>query len=186
LFKEWNVVDLDGVLTVQEKRVSWFKADRSAVRYIGKEMSVHGDFEHSFIVCIMDSYVEDELNRGLLRLWEIRKDWDNRIWIYVRKKGNCWTIHYEQRDNGVDLWAFHSNETFIMDQRYIVEICREGINYNLTVLDLDGTIFVDSGMIEGVSQEYELVWLASTINSRRNKGNWSIGYIESMSMQNFS
>jgi hypothetical protein len=186
LFNVWDVVDLDGTLMVQGKRVSWFKADRSAVRYISKEMVIHGDFEHSFIVCIKDSYVEDELNRGLLRLWEIRKDWDNRIWIYARKKGDRWTIHYEQKDGGVDLWAFHSDETFIMGQRYIIEISREGIYYMLRVLDEDRTLFVDSGMIEGVLQECELVWLASTINARRNKGNWSIGYIESMSMQNSS
>ena len=39
-------------------------------------------------------------------------------------------------------------------------------------------------IIEGVPQDYELVWLASTIDAKRNKGNWSVGYIERISLEN--
>ena len=81
----WVLEDPDGSMSVQGGRVSWVRADRGSVRYAGMEMRVADDFHHRFIVCIEEGHVEDELNRGLIRLWELRRDWDDRIWIYARK-----------------------------------------------------------------------------------------------------
>lgn len=101
--QEWFREDIDGSIIVHGNKVRWVKADRSSMRYSGKETRVIDDFHHRFIVCIEEGYVEDELNRGLLRFWELRCDWDNRIWIYARKITDGWTIHFEQRYLGRDL-----------------------------------------------------------------------------------
>ena len=180
-FGEWVLDDLDGCIKVQRDRVSWVKADRHAVRYIGKKTSI-GDFQHSFIVCFEDAYVEDELNRGLIRLWEIRNDWENRAWIYARKTGMGWTIHFEQKYKGDDLGAYHSERLLVFGQRYVVEPSRIGDRYHLKVLREDSSVLVDMGWIDGVEQVYDWIWLASTIKSRRNNKNWSTGYIESIQM----
>ncbi|MCW4050137.1 MAG: hypothetical protein NWE89_10435 [Candidatus Bathyarchaeota archaeon] len=180
-FSEWTREDIDESIIVQGDRVSWVKANRSAVRYIGKETRVTDDYHHRFIVCIEEAYVEDELNRGLLRLWELRIDWDNHIWIYARKTTDGWTIHYEQRHQGQDLWAFHGEEPLSWGQRYAVELGRVGERYTLRVLSENGeTVYVDAGEIESVKQSFDWLWMASTIKSRRNNGNWSTGYIESL------
>ncbi len=180
---EWFQEDPDGSLSVHGDRVSWVKADRSAVRYVGKETRVTDDFHHRFIVCMEEGYVEDELNRGLLRLWELRRDWDNRVWIYARKTSEGWTIHYEQRYQGRDLWVFHSAKPLSWGQRYVVELDRDGDRHRLRVLSEDSEkVCVDTGWIMGVNQSFAWLWIASTIKSRRNNGNWSTGYIESLTM----
>jgi len=180
---EWIREDPDGYILVHGDRVSWVKADRSAVRYIGKETRVTDGFYYLFIVCIEEGYVEDELNRGLLRLWELRRDWDNRVWVYAQKDADGWTIHYEQRYKGRDLWAFHGPEPLSWGQRFVVELNRVGNHHQLRVLSEDGeTVCVDTGVIEGVSQSFDWLWIASTIKSRRNNGNWSTGYIEGLIM----
>ena len=180
---EWFQEDPDGSLSVHGDRVSWVKADRSAVRYVGKETRVTDDFHHRFIVCMKEGYVEDELNRGLLRLWELRRDWDNRVWIYAREAADGWTIHYEQRYLGRDLWVFHGAEPLSWGHRYVVELDRDGDRHRLRVLSEDGeTVCVDTGRIMGVNQSFAWLWIASTIKSRRNNGNWSTGYIESLTM----
>jgi hypothetical protein len=183
-FNGWLREDSDGCLSVHGDRVNWLEADRSAVRYVGRETRVTDDFLHQFIVCIEEGYVEDELNRGLLRLWELRCDWDNRIWIYARKTTDGWTVHYEQRYQGRDLWAFHGKEPLSLGERYVVELDRVGDQHRLRVLTEDGeTVCVDTGGIEGVNQSFDWIWIASTIKSRRNNGNWSTGYIESFYMK---
>ena len=63
------------------------------MRYIGRETRVTDDFHHRFIVCMEEGYAEDELNRGLLRPWELRRDWVNRVWIYALEAADGWTIH---------------------------------------------------------------------------------------------
>jgi hypothetical protein len=157
------------------------KADRSALRYLGREIRVADDFHHRFIVCMEEGYVEDELNRGLLRLWELRRDWDNRVWIYARKTVDGWTIHHEQRHRGRDLWAIHGAEPLSWGQRYAVELDRVGDGHRLRVLSENNEdVSVDTGMIQGVNQPFDLIWIASTIKSRRNNGNWSTGYIEDL------
>jgi len=45
-----------------------------------------------------------------------------------------------------------------------------------------GNVYVDTRNIEGVNQPFDWLWIASTIKSRRNNGNWSTGYIESLIM----
>jgi hypothetical protein len=182
-FSEWFQEDPDGSIGVRGDRVSWAKADRSAVRYVGRETRVTDEFHHRFVVCMEEGHVEDELNRGLLRLWELRCDWGNRIWVYARKTTEGWTIHYEQRYRGRNLWAFHAVEPLSWGQRFVVELDRVGDRHRLRVLSEDGeTVFVDTGGIEGVNQPFDLLWIASTIKSRRNNGNWSTGYIESLTM----
>ena len=182
-FTEWSSVDPDGSITVHRNRVSWVKADRSIVRYIGRETKVADDFHHLFTVCIEEGYIEDELNRGLIRLWELRQDWQNRVWIYARKTTSGWTIHFEQRHRGSDLWAIHGEEPQAWGRRYKVKLDREGDQYRLNVIDEEtNALHTDSGEIKGVNQSFQQIWIASTIKSRRNNGNWSTGYIENLVM----
>jgi len=182
-FSEWHREDSNGSLTVQRGRVSWVKADRSAVRYIARETRVVNSFHHRFTVCIDEGHVEDDLNRGLIRLWELRRDWENRTWIYARKTDNGWTIHFEQRHHGQDLWAFHGKEPLEWGRRYHVELSRTDEMHRLRVLDEETeALCVDSGEIQGVSQVYTGIWIASTLKSRRNNGNWSTGYIENLTI----
>jgi hypothetical protein len=180
---EWTLEDPDGSISVHGGRVCWTKADRSAVRYIGSEAHVQDGFHHSFTVCIEEGHVEDELNRGLLRLWELRRDWENRIWIYARKNLGGWTVHFEQRHRGRDLWAFHGEESLIWGRRYTIKLDGNRDKYRLRVLDEEtGALHNDTGEIRGVNQPFQWVWIASTLKSRRNNGNWSTGYIENLIM----
>jgi hypothetical protein len=65
----------------------------------------------------------------------------------------------------------------------VVELDRVGDRHRLRVLSEDGgNVYVDTGDIEGVNQPFDWRWIASTIKSRRNNGNWSTGYIESLIM----
>ena len=178
---EWRIEAPDGSLFIQENRFQWVHTDRSMIRYIAKKTRVSEDFHHSFVVCIDEGYVEDQKNRGLIRLWEIRNDWDNRVWIYARETASGWNIHYEQRNTGKDLWAYHGAYIFPWGIRFIVELERVGNTYRLRVLsEEDEIILEDSGWIMGVSQVFGWLWLASSIRSRRNNGNWSTGYIENL------
>jgi hypothetical protein len=179
--REWFREDPDGSLKVNDDKICWVKADRSAVRYIGQETKVIDDFHHRFIVCIEEGYVEDELNRGLLRFWELRCDWDNRIWIYARKITDGWTIHFEQRYQGQDLWAFHGEEPLSWEKRYLIKLDRVRNQHKLRIMSEDSKIaYVDTGVIKGVNQSFDWLWMSSTIKSRRNIGNWSTGYIEKL------
>ena len=181
-FTDWSIQDHDGCLSIEGSRVSWLKADRTAVRYIGKQVEVPGDFIHSFVVCFLDGEVEDELNRGLIRLWEVRNDWENRTWVYARKNGDGWTIYLEQLSNRDKVIAFQGSSRLSFNDRYTVKVTSVVGNYRLEVRDCAGMIADNSQEVEGVLQSYEYVWLASTIKSRRNNGNWSTGYIENLTM----
>jgi hypothetical protein len=159
------------------------KADRTTIRYIGKETNVIGDFRHRLIVRIDEGHVEDELNRGLLRLWELRNDGDNRVWINARKTADGWTIHYQQRHQGRELWVYDGTEPLTWGTRYAVKLQRTGNQYRLRVLDEEtNALHVDTGEIQGVDQPFQWIRVASTIRSRRNNGNWSTGYIENLRM----
>lgn len=181
-FSEWSIQDDDGVLSTESIRVSWRRADRTAVRYIGKDHQVPSDFVHSFVVCFLEGGVEDELNRGFIRLWEVRNDWENRAWVYARKNGDGWTIYLEQLSKKVKVMAFEGSERLEFGGRYTVRVSREWGDYRLVVQDNEGLAVEDSGDMSGVLQGYTFVWLASTIKSRRNNGNWSTGYIENLSL----
>ena len=181
-FSDWTVQDDDGVLTIEGDRVSWRKADRTAVRYIGKQCKIPSDFVHEFVVCFFEGEVEDEENRGFIRLWEVRNDWENRAWVYARKNGDGWTIYLEQLSKRVKVMAFEGSARLEFGSRYTVKVSRDWGDYRLFVLDGEGLTVEESGDISGVLQEYSEVWLASTIKSRRNNGNWSTGYIEGLSM----
>ncbi len=181
-FSDWTVQDDDGVLTIEGDKVSWHKADRTAVRYIGKQHNVPGDFVHTFVVCFMEGEVEDEENRGFIRLWEVRNDWENRAWVYARKNGDGWTIYLEQLSKKVKVMAFEGSARLLFGGLYTVRVSRDWSDYRIVVVDGEGLTVEDSGNVSGVVQGYSEVWLASTIKSRRNNGNWSTGYIEDLSL----
>jgi hypothetical protein len=180
---EWSREDPDGSITVQNGRVSWVKADRTTVRYVGKETNIIDDFQHCFVVRIDEGHVEDELNRGLLRLWELRHDEDNLVWINARKTVGGWTIHYQQRHQGRILWVYDGMEPLTWGTRYTVRLQRTGNQYRLRVLNEEtNALHVDTGEIQGVNQPSHWIRVTSTIRSRRNNGNWSTGYIENLRM----
>jgi len=179
-FTDWRAQDPDGSIIVEEGRVSWRKADRTAVRYIGKQIEISGDFQHSFVVCFLEGEVEDELNQGFIRLWEIRNNWENRTWIFARKNGDGWTIYFEQLRNSDKVFAFQGSSQLNFNHRYTVKVSRQEGEYKLAVEDHTGLMLEDSGEMVGDVQSYDWVWLASTIKSRRNNGNLSSGYIENL------
>ncbi|MEE8355247.1 MAG: hypothetical protein V3S09_05415 [Candidatus Bathyarchaeia archaeon] len=161
--------------------MSWVKADRTVVRYVGRETGVAGDFRHRFVVCIEECRVEDELNRGLLRLWELRIDGANLLWANARKTPGGWTIHFQHRHEGRALWVYDDMESLILGRRYAVEVQRTGDKHRLIVLDEEtDAVYVDSGEIQGLNLPFCWIRVASTIVSRRNNGNWSTGYIENL------
>ena len=173
----WPREDPDGSYTVQDGRVSWEKADRTTIRYVGKETGTVGDFRHSFVVRIDECHVEDELNRGLLRLWELRIDGVNLLWTNARKTPGGWTIHFQQRHQGRGLWVYDGTEPLTLGQRY--EVQRTGDQHRLRVMNEEtDTVYVDTGEIRGLIQSFRWIRVASTTISRRNNGNWSTGYIE--------
>lgn len=179
----WKIEDPDGKLKVSKRRVVWTRADRTSVRCIYRDLDEGiGDFEHSFKVRVDEAYVEDGLNRGLIRFWECRNDWESRIWIYGRRTlddEGKWTVHLEQRRDGEDIWAYHGNHGLDIGENYRVLIRRKGgvcrlLVYSDTVHDAP---LEDSGDIRCDDTDYGSIWLVSTITSRRNRGNWSSGSI---------
>ena len=182
-FADWCIQDHDCCIKIEGSRVSWLKADRTAIRYIGKQIKVSGDFIHTFVVCLLEGEVEDKHNQGFIRLWEIRNNWENRTWIYARKKDNGWTVHFEQLCHKDQVFAFHGTSQLHFNNRFIVKASRVEGNYRLMVKDHTGMIVEDSIEVEGVPQNYGCIWLASTIKSRRNNGNWSSGYLEKLKIK---
>jgi len=177
----WSREDPDGSLTVNDGRVSWVKADRTTVRYVGKETDTVGDFRHCFVVRIDECHVEDELNRGLLRLWELRIDGDNLLWTNARSTPCGWTIHFQHRHEGRALWVYDGTESLVLGRRYAVEVQRTGHQHRLRVLNEKAeVVYVDTGEIPGLKRPFRWFRFASTIVSRRNNGNWSTGYIENI------
>lgn len=181
-FSEWTVKDPDSTLTISKNRVEWTKADRTKVRYISKKQEITNNFKHKFVVCLNEGYIEDELNRGFIRFWELRQDWDNRVWIYARKTTSGWNIHFEQRHHGMNLWSFHGDYSHSWNQRYLINISRNDESYRLIVFDKVNSKLVDTGDIQGIKQSFQQIWIASTIKSRRNNRNWSTGYLENLIM----
>ncbi|NIW52039.1 MAG: hypothetical protein GWN17_07430 [Candidatus Korarchaeota archaeon] len=183
-FEKWSIQTDKDTLTIDGDRVSWVKADRTVIRYICRQLGVSDDFHHSFTVCILEGGVEDDLNRGFIRFWEIRNDWGNRAWIYARKNGDGWTIHFEQLSDQNEVIVFHGSSQLHFKNRYFVQISHSMGVYRLSVKDHKGVMVEDSGELKGVSPKYSCIWLASTIKSRRNNGNWSSGYIEGLTIKN--
>ena len=182
-FTDWNFQDPDRCFSFTPDRISWHKADRTTVRYIEKQLEVLSDFTHTFDVCINEGEVEDELNRGFIRLWEIRNDWENRTWIYIRKNGNHRTNHVDQLDQKKKLIEFHGPNSHQFNGRYSIEITRAARAHRLISRDEFDSIIEDSKEIKGKPKRYSYIWLASTIKSRRNNGNWSSGFIENLTMK---
>ncbi len=177
-FSDWTISDQDSVLSKDEHRVSWLRADRTAVRYVGTNLRTKDDFSHSFTVNIEEGEVEDELNRGFIRLWELRNDWKNRVWIYARKDGEGWTVHYEQLEKGRLIFEVHGTYVFSFNKPYSITLCRSDTVYKITVKDENTVLEIYEET--SIPETYDHIWLASTIKSKRNNGNWSTGYIESL------
>ena len=107
-FSSWVAEDSDNRLSVGKNKVQWNHADRTKVRYISNDLGRGSiaDFEHTFDVRMSEAFAASKDHRGLLRFWECRNDWDNRIWIYARVYTdfiNKWTIHFEQKNDNNDL-----------------------------------------------------------------------------------
>lgn len=179
----WETEYPDGKLKVSKCRAVWTRADRTSVRCLFKDLDESiGDFEHSFKVRVDEAHVEDGLNRGLIRFWECRNDWGNRIWIYGRRVSDHegkWTVHLEQKRDGEDILAYHGRHGFDLGEKYRVMIRRQGEVYRLLVHTnaVSDAPLEDSGDIRCDDTEYNSIWLVSTIMSRRNRGNWSSGSI---------
>ena len=183
--EEWKIDAQDGSITIRDKQIHWVHTDRNQVRCVSNEKMIKGDFTHSFVVCLKEGYIEDQKNRGLIRLWEIRNDWDNRVWVYVRLTMNGWTIHSEQRNMTKDIWAYHGNHVFPFGDRFIVKMMRDNECYRLQVIEEQTKMVLeDSKWINGINTTFNWIWLVSSIRSRRNNDNWSTGYIENFCINN--
>lgn len=181
-FSDWIIQDPDNIISIEGNRIYWDKADRTKVRYVGKKLSVKGDFSHSFVVSFQDGEVEDEKNRGFIRLWEIRNDWENRTWLYARKNGAGWRIYFEQLDNKDKIFEYGGKQVFPFGVRFEVKVSRINELHMLRVINQDDLTSEDSNNLVGMEKDYEYLWLASTIKSRRNNYNWSSGYIENFTI----
>jgi hypothetical protein len=180
----WEVEDSDNRLIISENRVEWNHADRTKVRYISHDIGIGKitDFDHAFELRIKEGVVASEINRGLIRFWECRNDWDNRIWIYGRIHPGTvdkWTIHFEQKDDNKDLWIYRGTRLLDFGTSYYVQITRREKLCRLAVYtDSSRTeLLEDSLEIMGVSKNYRYVWLASTLCTKKSQENWSSGYI---------
>ena len=164
---------------MEGSRLVWERADRTRVRYAEAHTRVEEGFRHRFTACIEEGWVEDELNRGLIRLWELRRDWGNRVWVYARWEGEGWSIHMEEAHRGVGLWEFHGGRVFPWGAAVVVEVERGEGGYRLDAR-VEGGPEEGVGWLEGSGQGFDRVWMASTIKSRRNNHNWSTGYVEAL------
>ncbi len=189
-FSSWEVEDSDNRLRVDKNKVEWNHADRTKVRYISMDLG-HAeifDFDHSFDVCLLESFTVSKAHRGLLRFWECRKDWENRIWIFARQdmdKKDKWTIHLEQKSNDNDLWAFESTFRFNLMTTYYVMVARRGNACRLRVYSdlLHTHLLEDSEDIQGVNETYQYVWICSTLCTKKNQANCSSGFIENFQIK---
>ena len=137
-FSAWEMEDADSRLSVGKNRIEWKQADRTKVRFVSKDLGPAEivDFDHRFVVCLFDSFTVSEKHRGLLRFWECRNDWEDRIWVFARQdldNKKKWTIHFEQKSNDKDLWAFESTYRFSLATTYHVAVTRRGNDCRLKV-----------------------------------------------------
>lgn len=187
-FSTWDVEDPDNRLSVERNRVSWVHADRTRLRYVAKDHGKEtiGDFMHEFAVRISDAWTPGGVHTGLLRFWECRNDWGNRIWIYARKTvedTDKWAIHFEQAKQKRGLWIFNGSHQFDMKSACYVRLDRHGELCRLRVYsDPTWTHLVeDSGDIIGAKDRYRYLRICfSGIRERYNRSNWSTGYIENL------
>ena len=108
-FGTWTIEDPDGRLIVSPRRVLWTHVDRTLFRQVRLELTEGGiaDFRHRLGVRISEAQAVSAEHCGLLRLWECRNDWADRIWVYARhdlESPNNWTVHFEQVDGKAPAW----------------------------------------------------------------------------------
>jgi len=184
-FSAWEMEDADSRLSVGKNRIEWKQADRTKVRFVSKDLGAAeiADFDHRFEVCLFDSFTVSEKHRGLLRFWECRNDWEDRIWVFARQdldNKKKWTIHFEQKSNDKDLWAFESTYRFSLATTYHVSVTRRGNDFRLKVYSdpLQDHLVEDSNNIGGADERYRYVWICSTLCTKNNQANCSSGFIE--------
>jgi hypothetical protein len=91
-----------------------------------------------------------------------------------------WTMHLEHKSGDKDLWAFESTYRFSLNTPYYVSTIRVGNDYRLKVYSDSNysNLLEDSENIQGASDRYRYIWLSSTLNTKKNQGNRSSGYIQ--------
>ena len=184
-FSSWEIEDSDNRLSVDKNKIAWNNADRTKVRYISIDLG-HAkivDFDHRFDVRLFESFTVSKAHRGLLRFWECRNDWENRIWIFARQdmdNKDKWTIHFEQKSDDNNLWAFESTYRFNLMATYYVKVIRRGNDCRLRVYSdpLHTYLLEDSKDIQGANESYQYIWICSTLCTKKNQANWSSGLIE--------
>ena len=189
-FSTWEVEDSDDKLSVGGNRVEWNHADRTRVRFVSKNCGREdiGDFDHAFDVNITAAFAASKEHRGLLRFWECRNDWENRIWSYAKgdiDSADKWTIHFEQRNDDIGLWVFNGTRLFGLNTTYYVRVTRTATTCRLRVYadSSHAQLLEDSMGIQGVDKRYQYIWVCSTLRTPKNHENWSTGYIESLRMK---
>jgi hypothetical protein len=186
-FQMWAVDDPDGKLVVSANNILWSHADRTIFRQVRLEVAEDSiaDFRHRLEVQISAAHAVSAEHSGLLRLWECRNNWANRMWIYARNdvdRMNSWTIHFEQKDESYGEWKWHGRVCLDLGSTYSVVLHRTNKYCRLQVSQPESLkkSIEDSGNIRCADTPYREVWVCSTLRTPYNKGNWSSGFIENL------
>lgn len=186
-FNVWELEDEDGCLTISKEQVQWNHADRTKFRHVSFDVGKGEikDFEISFDIRITAMYTATNEHRGLLRFWEIRNDWDNRLWIYARQvavDASKWTIHFEQVDSDSEPWVIHGTNQFDLDVDYHIKISRAKDICGLKVYSDSSqeTLLEHLSIANAAKIKYRYIWMASTLCTPKNQDNWSTGYVRNL------
>lgn len=186
-FVAWTIEDPDCRFTVSPRRVSWTHADRTLFRQVRLDLTEGGiaDFRHCQSVLISEAQAVSPEHCGLLRLWECRNDWANRIWAYARhdltSPGN-WTVHFEQVGSEAPAWEWHGSSRLELGVTYRIVIERKDTHCGLIVSSPGSVdkLLEDSGQLRCAATTYREIWVCSTLRTRFNQENWSSGFIEDL------
>ena len=186
-FAHWNVDDPDDRLSVYRNTVKWNHADRTKIRYVSKNLGRGNiaNFEHTFDIRILEAFVVSKDHRGLLRFWECRNDWDNRIWISAWVNADSvdkWTMQFQQQDGENDHWISSGAYRFDLNVTYYVRITRKGKYCRVKVYsDPSNSILLEDILRVGeTDKRYQYIWMCSTLCALKNQENWSSGSVENL------
>jgi hypothetical protein len=189
-FSTWTLDDPDDRLMMAAHRISWTQADRTLFRQVrldNTEESI-GDLRHCFSVQFTGALAVSAENCGLIRLWECRNSWTARIWTYARYEvdsPNHWTIHFEQVGEQSSSWEWHGSTRFELGATYRVTVEREDRSCRLRVSphgSMKETL-EDSGTLRCMGTAYREIWICSTLRAKKNRENWSSGFIENLCLE---